>query len=100
MRIGELRVSAFHNARRSFFIGIANEEYNIVLVTQKHGSRAIKLLVKHATKRGLRTLDALQLAIALELKSRNLLDQFVSADAKLDGVAKLEKIKFVNPEKF
>ncbi len=57
--------------------------------------KGAQLYVRHE-----RSLDALQLAIALDLKKSNLLDQFVSADAKLDGVAKLEKIKFLNPEKF
>jgi len=68
------------------------------MLTQKHGNDAIKLLVKHSTKRALRTLDALQLVIVIDLKMQKSLDIFVCADDKLSKVAKLEKIVFLNPE--
>lgn len=68
------------------------------MLTQKHGRNAVRLLVQHATKRALRTLDALQLAIAMDLKGRRSLHYFVCADDKLDKIAKLEKIAFLNPE--
>jgi hypothetical protein len=54
--------------------------------------------LKHAPKLSLRTLDALQLAIAVDLKSQKNLDYFVSADAKLNKVTKIEKVSFLNPE--
>jgi hypothetical protein len=38
------------------------------------------------------------LAVASDLKGQRSLDYFVCADDKLDKVAKLEKITFLNPE--
>jgi len=70
----------------------------MIMLTQKHGNDAIKFLVKYSTKRALRTLDALQLAIAIDLKKQKNLDTFVSSDDKLTKVVKLEKIVFLNPE--
>jgi len=47
----------------------------------------------------LRTLDALQLAVALDLKAQGLLDFFVCADEILCQVAEKEGITVVNPVK-
>jgi hypothetical protein len=44
------------------------------------------------------TLDALQLAVALDLAGQNLLDRFVVADQSLATVAAAERLKVVNPE--
>jgi len=98
VRIGEITASTFHIARHRFFADVVAGKFNIVELKHQHGQSAIKLLVKHATKRGLRTLDSLQLTIALELRSQKNVDTFVCADEKLSKVAKLEKIVFLNPE--
>jgi hypothetical protein len=98
VRIGEINVATFHTVRRRFFADIAANNLHIVMLTNKHGRSAVKLLVKHAPKRALRTLDALQLVIAIYLKSQKSLDYFVCADDKLGKIAKLEKIAFLNPE--
>ena len=98
VRIGEIKTATFHTTRRRFFADIAAKKFHIVMLTNKHGRSAVKLLVKHATRYALRKLDALQLIIAIYLKSQKSLDYFVCADDKLDKVAKLEKIAFLNPE--
>ncbi len=98
VRIGEIGVAAFRISHRRFFADIVAGKFAVIMLAQKHGRSAIKLLVKHATKRGLRTLDSLQLAIAMDLKIQNRLDCFVCADEKLSKVTKLEKIVFLNPE--
>jgi hypothetical protein len=46
----------------------------------------------------LRTLDALQLAVALDLSSQHLLDRFVVADQSLGDVASDEGLNVLNPE--
>jgi predicted nucleic acid-binding protein len=98
VRMGEFAATAFRTARRRFFADIVAGKFHIVMLTQKHGRTAVKLLVKHATKRSLRTLDALQLAIAVDLQSQRMLDYFVCADIKFGKVVKLEKVNFLNPE--
>jgi len=98
VRIGEIKTAVFHTPRRRFFADIAAKKFKIVMLKNTHGRSAVKLLVKHATKSALRTLDALQLVIAIYLKSQKSLDYFVCADDKLGKVAKLEKVAFLNPE--
>jgi hypothetical protein len=56
------------------------------------------LLRKHALTKSLRTLDALQLAVALELNQRGVIDFFVCADRKLCKVAQDEGLAIINPE--
>lgn len=98
VRMKAMGANGFHLARRRFFADIVANKFNVEMLRQEHGRSAINLLVKHATKRGLRTLDALQLAIAIDPKSRRGLDGFVCADDKLAKIIKLEKIAFVDPE--
>lgn len=98
VRVSEIAATEFHVGRRRFFADILSGKFHVVTLTQKHGLAAIKLLLKHAPKLSLRTLDALQLAIAVDLKSQKNLDYFVSADAKLNKVTKIEKVSFLNPE--
>ena len=56
------------------------------------------LAKKHAPTRALRTLDALQLAVAMDLKEHGRLGTFVVADETLADVATQEGITAVNPE--
>ena len=56
------------------------------------------LVERYAFNLRLRTLDALQLAVVLELRNQKLLDHFVAADTILCGIAGLEGLSVVNPE--
>ena len=53
---------------------------------------------KHGTERSLRTLDALQLAVAVRLKQEGFAPVFVAADVRLCAVAELEGFRVTNPE--
>lgn len=97
MRVGEIAAPSFRKARHRFFADVSSGRFSVVALTQKHGRGALKLLVKYGTKHGLRTLDALQLAIAIALKKNGRLHHFVCADKGLDSIAKLEKVRFLNP---
>lgn len=57
------------------------------------------LVERYAFDLRLRALDALQLAVALELRAQKLVDHFVAADAILCEVARLEGFSVINPEK-
>jgi predicted nucleic acid-binding protein len=63
-----------------------------------HCQRAQELIAKHGVREGLRTLDALQLAVALELRQSRLIELFVAADQRLCQVARLEGLVVINPE--
>jgi hypothetical protein len=49
--------------------------------------------------RQLRSLDALQLAVALRLHQAMPIDQFICADQKLCDIARLEGLPVINPER-
>lgn len=57
------------------------------------------LVERHAFDSHLRALDALQLAVALEVRNQQLVDHFVAADGILCEVAGLEGFSVVNPER-
>ncbi len=57
------------------------------------------LVERYAFDSRLRALDALQLAVALELRTQKLVDHFVAADTILCEVARLEGFSVINPEK-
>jgi len=60
---------------------------------------ATELLVeRYAFDSRLRALDALQLAVALELRNQKLVDHFVVADGILCEVARREGFSLINPE--
>lgn len=68
-------------------------------MTDIHFKDAEHLIGKHSFTRRLRTLDALQLAVALDLASQTLLDHFVIADRALGEVAALEGLSVIDPER-
>ncbi len=97
VRAGELVPEAFHLLRRRFFADIVERRLTVVRMTDEHYQAAQDLLLKHATERRLRTLDALQLAVATDLRDVHLIDHFVCADFDLCAVAALEEMVIVNP---
>ena len=68
-----------------------------IIARHYHGART--LLVKFGATEGLRTLDALQLAIALDLKELGQVSLVVTADQRLSRVAPLAGCPAVNPER-
>ena len=63
----------------------------------RHYQSARVLLRRYGVKEGLRTLDALQLADALDLKRSKSISVVVSADQRLVRVARLAGCATVNP---
>lgn len=61
-------------------------------VNEQTFALAERLIEKHAFEKPLRTLDAVQLAIALGLTNQDLIDHFVAADAAICEVAALEGV--------
>jgi len=68
------------------------EAFELIAIEQNVKSRAIQLLKTRSLERGLRTLDALQLASALAANDKSPLDLFVAADKTLLAVAKQESL--------
>jgi predicted nucleic acid-binding protein len=97
-RGGLISAAAFGLLRRRFFADLRHRWPAIVRVLVRHFQEADRLLQHHGLTRSLHTLDALQLAVALDLRRRGMLDELVTADHVLLAVAPLEGLPVFNPE--
>lgn len=66
-------------------------------VTDAHFVAAERLIGRYAFDEPLKTLDSIQLAVALDLLSQGLLDVFIAADKVLANIAAREGLKVFNP---
>lgn len=99
-KMGEIDEQALQIARRRFRADIAQQRLLVappVHERQFHSAR--KLLIQYGVPEGLRTLDALQLAIALDLRLLGQIHVLVAADQRLCRVASIAGCPAVNPEK-
>ena len=84
--------------RARLMLDIAAGSIEIYTLTEFHFAEAKRLIGRFAFSHRLRTLDALQLAVALDLYQQNLLDYFVVADRALAEIGALVNLKVINPE--
>lgn len=97
-RAGEIDQKAVLIARRCLEADLGHRRLLVAAVNDEHFRGARQLLFKHGAVEALRTLDALQLSVALGLKRAELVTVFVAADQKLCRVATLEGFAVTNPE--
>ena len=83
---------------RQFRGDIANGKLEVFSIGEAEFAGAELLVERYAFASRLRALDALQLAVALELRNQKLVDHFVAADTILCEVAGLEGFSVINPE--
>jgi uncharacterized protein with PIN domain len=98
VRIGNLSPGDAAILRNHFLNDVAAATLTVLAVTDHHYAEAERLLVQHGNARRLRTLDALQLAVALDVHRRASLDAVVAADSVLCEVAAAEGLPVTNPE--
>jgi predicted nucleic acid-binding protein len=84
--------------RARLIADIAAGEIEVYAVTADLFDQAAKLIGRHSFLHRLRTLDPLQLAVAIDLSNQGLLDKFVVSDRALAEIAKLEGLAVLNPE--
>ncbi|MDH3604383.1 MAG: type II toxin-antitoxin system VapC family toxin [Candidatus Tectomicrobia bacterium] len=70
----------------------------IVRLTDGHYNEAERLLRGHALTRSLRTLDAIQLGVAVGLHRHGRIDHLVCPDGRLCEIAMAENLSVINPE--
>ncbi len=97
VRTGHITAAEFQRLQGRFLADIAGGLWQVVPIAADHLHNAQRLLAQYALKTSLRTLDAIQLAVAL-LHSGGPLDAFVCADANLCQVALMEGLVVENPE--
>jgi predicted nucleic acid-binding protein len=98
VRTGDLSASAFTALRKRFLNDVGSGRPKLVRLLVKHFKEADRLIGQHGLTRRIRTLDALQLALALDLQRRGMIDQLVSSDKQLLSVAVAEGIPVFDPE--
>jgi predicted nucleic acid-binding protein len=96
LRTGEITETDFEGLRQRFLGDIAQGQFQSVRVTEAHYREAERLIVTYRRRR-FRTLDALQLAIALDLHRRGMTDYLVCADTNLCETAQEQGLFIVNP---
>jgi predicted nucleic acid-binding protein len=83
---------------RQFRRDVATGKLEVFSIGESDFAMADSLVERYAFDSRLRALDALQLAVALELRNQKLVDHFVCADGILCEVAGLEAFSVINPE--
>lgn len=98
VRTGVLALADFQLLCRRFLADVRQRKFQVVRITAAHFHAAERLLRRVAPVQNLRTLDALQLAVALDLQGQNLISPFICADQSLCAVATAEGLAVLNPE--
>lgn len=98
VRAGCMDRAAAGLQRARLLVDIAAGEVELVAIGPNHFLAAARLLGKYGFTHRLRTLDAHQLAVLLELHSQSLLDIPVTAEKVMLDVAALEGIAVLHPE--
>jgi predicted nucleic acid-binding protein len=98
VRGGVLSPSAFAVLRKRFLSDVGQGRPKLVRMLVQHFKDAERLVREHGLARRLRTLDALQLAVALDLRGRGMVDLLVSSDQHLLSAARTEGISVFDPE--
>jgi predicted nucleic acid-binding protein len=97
VRVGEIGDAQLLVARKQLFNEIGKQQVEVVRVLSKHYRAAQQLLLKHAVAKRLRTADAIQLAIAIEISQSRNVEFFVCADRVLCDVARSEGLATIDP---
>ena len=96
VRMRVIDQASLNQLRGLFFADLAAGRFKVVLVSGRYFRSADRLIRTHAVSRALRTLDALQLAVAVELH-RRAGTALVASDKNLCEVAAAEGLQVVNP---
>jgi predicted nucleic acid-binding protein len=97
VRTGVLTMTEFNKITRRFRGDVAARRIRVIRLLVAHFHLAEQLLRQHAPTKNLRTLDALQLAVAIRFNAENPI-QFVCADQPLCVIATVEGLNVINPE--
>ena len=98
VRTGELDADGRELARRRLRADLAQGRLRLgPPIDEWYYRKARSLLVRHGVERGLRTLDAIQLAVALRLHESGVVSVFVAADHRLCRAAEKCDLPTVDP---
>jgi predicted nucleic acid-binding protein len=98
VRTGVLSLADFQLLCRRFRADVKQRTFNVVRIAAIHFEAGERLICRLALTQNLRTLDALQLAVALELQALGLVGQLICADQSLCSIASAVGLSVINPE--
>jgi predicted nucleic acid-binding protein len=98
VRTGEVDAAGRELGRRSLRADVAQGRIRVgPPIDERHYRKARDLLHTYGVARGLRTLDAIQLAVAIGLRELEVVSVFVAADRRLCGAAEDCGFSIVDP---
>jgi predicted nucleic acid-binding protein len=97
VRMLVLTESDFERFRRKFLADITNARYRVTRLLVRHFQFAEQLIQRYGLAHSLRTLDAIQLAVAIDVRRHHRIDYFVCADNNLCKLAEAEGFAVINP---
>jgi predicted nucleic acid-binding protein len=97
VRGGTITTAQFEQYRKQVHRDVRKKTLRVARMAVRHFQMADELLCRHAQTHRLRTLDALQLAVAIDLHRAVVPTTFISADDVLCPLAQLEGITVLNP---
>ena len=98
VRMRDITETDFVRLLRLLRADIFRSLLGVVRFLDEHYGEAERLLRSHSLHRGLRTLNALQLSVAVTLARHGGLDHFVCADIRLADAAIAKGLSVLNPE--
>ena len=98
VRVGQITKATFQLLTDRFREDVKAKRFITIGVLVSHFRAAEQLVRRLGLTQNLRTLDALQLAVALKLDEQESPITFISADQALCAIAAGEGLKVVNPE--
>jgi predicted nucleic acid-binding protein len=99
VRMGAIVAQDYGLLRHRFQADVSRRLLRPLRMLNSHFDTGCDLIDKHGMSRRLRTLDAIQLAVALHLHRMAPLDHFVCADQELCIVAALERLAVIDPQR-
>jgi predicted nucleic acid-binding protein len=97
VRTGEITADDFDLLRKRLKTDVAARRLLVTRVLRRHFDRAERLLAKYGLRQRLRSLDALHLGIALDLRELGHINTLVTADSLLEDVGRKEGLGTLNP---
>lgn len=98
VRMGVLSQAEAVELTNHFKADLASESIDVFAVTEFNYRQAADLIARYGFKHRLRSLDALHLAVAIDLRDQAVCEQIVAADKTLCEVAALEGLMVLNPK--
>ncbi|HEV2949995.1 MAG TPA: type II toxin-antitoxin system VapC family toxin [Gemmataceae bacterium] len=100
VRAGLITLPDFEQLCRRFLADTRGKVISVARLLVAHHKEAERLLRLYGPQpgQGLRALDSLQLAVALDLRKRGAIDTVISADSRFLAAARAEGVPVINPE--